>query len=86
MADRFSSFTGGLESPASDLVPIVPSDTTDLPEAVRGINVAQSGSVRVRTVGGSLGTVYIAAGGAFPLRVQRVYATGTDAVGITGLI
>jgi len=82
MNDIFAAHSGGLESPASYLSAITPSDTADLSHAARALNVAISGSVRVTTVGGTTATVYIAAGIAFPVRASRVWATGTTAGGI----
>jgi len=83
--DPFASFTPGLESPASSAFPIAPSDTNDLAQSTRALNVASSGSVRVLTVGGTVATIFIAAGVAFPIRAQRVLATGKDAQGIVGM-
>lgn len=82
MADPFASQTPGLESPASHLVAVTPDDSTDLAISSRGINVATSGSVRVTTISDDTETVYIAAGTAFPVRVKRIWATGTTATGI----
>lgn len=84
--DRFSAFSSGLDSPATEILEILPDDAAELPQAVRALNVAGAGTLRVETVAGSIGSVYLAAGGVFPLRVRRVFATGTDATGITGLI
>ena len=85
MADLFESYSSGLESPPSYAIPVVPSDTVDHVQTTRAINVASAGTVQVTTVGGNLAQVYVAAGVAFPLRVTRVWATGTDASGIVGL-
>ena len=82
MIDKFSSVTEGLNSPPSHLVSISPDDTTDIPVASRGVNVAGAGSLRVTTVGGDTETIHVAAGIVFPLRVQRIWATGTTATGI----
>lgn len=82
MTDAFGTFMSGLESPASRLQAITPSDTADLSLASRALNVATSGMVRVTTVGGDTGTVHVVAGIAFPVRVRRVWATGTTATGI----
>lgn len=86
MPDSFASLRPGLESPASVAFAITPSDTADLAQSTRALNVAVSGAVRVLTVGGSTATVYVAAGVAFPIRAQKVLATGTDAQGIVGLV
>ncbi|GAA6210053.1 hypothetical protein NBRC116601_33460 [Cognatishimia sp. WU-CL00825] len=85
MPDPFGTHSPGLESPASDIFSILPNDGVDLTTATRAINVAQSGMVRIQTVGGSTATLYVAAGIAFPVRARRVLATGTDATGIVGL-
>ncbi|WP_299733773.1 hypothetical protein [uncultured Tateyamaria sp.] len=85
MADTFQEYTPGLESPASYLTAVVPDDATDLAVASRALNVAQSGFVRVTTVGGDEATVFVAAGGAFPVRAQRVWQTGTTATNIVAM-
>lgn len=61
MKDIFDDFSGGLESPATHVEAATPDDTTDLANASRAINAAAAGAVRVTTVGGSTGTVYVAA-------------------------
>ncbi|TDX21875.1 spike base protein, RCAP_Rcc01079 family [Rhodovulum visakhapatnamense] len=86
MNDIFARHTGGLESPAAELTPISPSDSSDLTHASRALNVATTGFVRVTTVRGTTATVFIAAGIAFPVRVTRVWATGTTADGIVALL
>ncbi len=85
MADKFSSFTESLSSPPSYLISVSPSDADDLPTASRALNVAETGTVRVTTVGGSTATLVIAAGVTFPIRAQRVWATGTTAAGIVAM-
>lgn len=85
MSDPFKNFGSGLESPATHLDPVTPSDSTDLAHTVRGINVATSGFVRVTTKSGDTGTVFVLEGSVFPLRATRIWATGTTATGIVGL-
>lgn len=85
MNDLFQSFQSGLESPASRIFEVTPSDTADLPFASRAVNVAQAGYVHISTVSGDIGRIYIAAGIALPIRVSRIWSTGTTAVGITVL-
>lgn len=82
MADIFSSHSEGLSSPPSNLMGVVPDNAQDLPYVSRAINVAQSGALRVTTLGGTVETVTVAAGIAFPLRAQRIWSTGTTATGI----
>ena len=85
MSDPFSDFATSLESPASNAYDIVPDDAADIAVVTRALNVTVEGTVRVTTHSGQTVTLYIAAGGAFPIRVRRVWATGTSATGIVGL-
>lgn len=85
MSDQFKTHSTSLESPASGLLAVTPDDDADLACASRALNVGQSGYVAVTTVRGSVGTVYIAAGTPFPIRVSRVWATGTTATDIVAL-
>lgn len=85
MPDKFSSHTESLSSPPSHVLDVTPDDTTDLPVASRALNVAETGTVQVTTVGGTTATVTIAAGSTFPIRAQRVWATGTTATGIMAM-
>lgn len=85
MSDTFEGFSSGLESPATHITTITPNDTTDLVVASRALNVATSGVVRVTTVGGTTAPIYVVAGVAFPVRVTRVWNSGTTATGIVAL-
>ena len=83
--DQFRHHAQSLESPATRIAEIVPSDTADLAFVTRAISVAQAGHLQVVTSGGDTGRVFVAAGVPFPLRVSRILATGTTATGIVGL-
>ncbi|WP_298845065.1 hypothetical protein [uncultured Roseobacter sp.] len=85
MSDRFSSYSIGLESPAINLHEVTPDDGADLPQVSRALNVAGGGTVRVTTVAGDTATVTVAAGIPFPVRVRRIWATGTSATGIVAM-
>lgn len=82
MADSFAHFTPGLESPATDLTEITPSDTLDLAQTCRALNVGASGTVRITTAGGQVASITVAAGIAFPIRATRIWQTGTTATNI----
>ena len=82
MADKFSTHASSITSPPTNIYTATPSDSSDLPDASRALNVAQSGMVRVTTVGGNTDTVNVADGIVFPIRVKRIWATGTTASGI----
>lgn len=65
---------------------ITPSDDDDLPRVPIALNVATSGTVRFTGTDGNVSDVFIVAGIVFPLRVRRVFQTGTTAGGIRGLV
>lgn len=86
MSDRFRNHASGLSGPVSEVYDVTPNDGTDLAVFTRALSVAVSGLVRVTTVSGTTASVYILAGAPFPVRVRRVWATGTEATGIVGLV
>jgi hypothetical protein len=83
--DRYASFTRAPSLPATSVQEIAPDDGTDIPTVSLALNVATPGTVRVTTLDGDTVDVHVAAGVAFPLRVTRVWATGTTATGIRAL-
>lgn len=82
MSDSFENHASSLSSPPRSAFDVSVDDLSDLPNASRCINVSQSGTVRVMTVGGDTVTFYVAAGIQFPVRAKRILATGTTATGI----
>lgn len=72
--------------PAIRVFEIAPSDTADLEETISALNVATPGVVRITTEGGSIADVMIHPGNSFPVRVKRVWETGTTATGLRGLV
>ena len=83
MADSFSEFKAGITAPAENGASVTPHDTNDLANTSRGVYVGVSGDVKVDLVGGDTVTfVGMAAGVIHPIRVTRVYSTGTDATDI----
>lgn len=64
---------------------ITPNDGANTPRPYDGLNVDAAGTVTVDTEFDTNVSVFVAAGVAFPLRVTKVYATGTSATGIRGL-
>lgn len=86
MADSFRSHTQNLTAPPTSAAELPPSDSTDLPYVTRGIYVGTAGNLKVRMQDGSLVTFNnVVAGQIYPLRIDRVLATGTTAAGIVGL-
>lgn len=72
--------------PAITVFDILPDDAADLAQVTTALNVASPGSVRVTAADGSEAVLSIHPGHAFPIRARRVWATGTTATGIRGLV
>lgn len=85
--DTFANFGDtALVMPATHAEAVTPNNSTDLTNATRGIYVGVSGDLKVDLLSGDTVTfVNIAAGVIHPLRVKRVYATGTTATSILGV-
>jgi hypothetical protein len=84
--DYFDNRLASLDSPASAASAIVPSDTVDLAVVPRALYCTGDGNVRVTMRdGGSPVTLPIVAGVPLPVRIRRVWATGTTATGIVGV-
>jgi len=78
----------GPQVPARSAVAVTPSDSTDI-VPTRGLYVGGSGAVKVimadDVAAGAVTFTALAAGIVHPLRVKRVYSTGTAATGIVAL-
>lgn len=85
MSDPFADYTPGLESPPTGGFAITPSDSTDLPQVTRALNVGTAGTLRVLTQDGSDVTLTVAAGILVPLRARRILQAGTTADQLVGL-
>ncbi len=86
MSDSFADHSVGLTAPAIHAEAITPNDGADLANATRALYIGQPGNVRVRTVGGDIVTFAGMQGGVvYPIRADRVLATGTTASDIVGL-
>lgn len=85
MNDIFQNHIPGLESPATQLNSVTPSDEQDIEVVSRAIAVGGEGFVRITTIGGNVGRIFIVPGAPFPIRVRRVWATGTTATDIVAL-
>ncbi|MEM0947207.1 MAG: hypothetical protein AAGK37_07355 [Pseudomonadota bacterium] len=85
MSDPFINRARRPSDPAVSIFAIAPDDTSDLPRTTTAINVETPGRLRVTMLDGSVGTLSARTGEALPVRVSRVWLTGTTATGITGL-
>lgn len=72
-------------SPADDYFSITPSDSADLAVMPRALAIASGGTLKVTKPNGNTDTLTVPAG-VLPIRVRRVWSTGTSASGISGLV
>ena len=74
-------------TPAMNLKVITPSDTVDdVNGPFRGFIVNVTGNIKITTAGGDTVTLTVTAGFPYAYTVTRVFATGTTATGITGVV
>ncbi len=85
MSDAFASHARSQADPAVSIFDITPDDNADLSHVTTALNVLSPGTVRVTMSDGSIGDLSIHPGQAFPVRVRRIWLTGTTATGIRGL-
>lgn len=79
----------GILAIGSDLVPITPSDSTNLAKPARVIRCrpdGASGTLRITTFDGNVRNTYISAGGELQIATLRVHATGTTATNLEAII
>lgn len=83
MADRLERQNGSTDS--GFLVNITPSDSADLTDALRMLIVGVGGDVKI-TDTRDVTDVFTLEAGNYPVRVKRVWSTGTTATGLVGVI
>jgi hypothetical protein len=65
---------------------IAPNDGANLAQPTRGLAVGAAGTVTVDFADGGSNVTLTLPAGVHPLRVTKVYATGTAATGLVGLL
>lgn len=86
MKDTFNKHSRSLTSPPESAAEIIPDDQSLLQNATRAIHIGGAGDLRVQMLGGQVVTLAGLPGGMMiPLRVRKVFATGTTATAIVGL-
>lgn len=86
MTNPFKNRAPQLSGPAQDVLPVTPSDVTDLPTVAIALYVETGGSVTITTVMGETRSLKLADFSILPVGVSRVHATGTDASGIHAMV
>ena len=79
IVDNFDKHTAGLSGPYSNAAEVTPSDSADLGYVTRGLWCATTGNVKVTMLSGDVVTIDHGAHTFLPIRVVRVWATGTAA-------
>lgn len=86
MADNFSSYQSGLNSPAAYGAAVTPDDNNDLATSSRMLWVGGAGNIALVTVRGSAVTLSnVPAGTLLPIRAARIKSTGTTATNMVAL-
>lgn len=85
--DKFDGYADSLSSPfVEHAFDVTPSDTADLPQVTKYLYAETAGDIRVTLKSGATLTLTTEANTGQPFRVKRVWATGTTATGIKGLV
>lgn len=84
MTDHFKSHATGMSDPIINASGVTPDDAADLAITTRALYVGTSGNLRVTLASGDIVTFANVGAGWHPLRVSRVWATGTAASDIVG--
>jgi hypothetical protein len=85
MPDPFANYMLSSTDPAQGGFVVTPSDTVDLPSAIRAVTI-NTGGVIVFDWAGVTWTTAVLPVGLHALRATRIRATGTTAADITGWI
>lgn len=86
MTNPFQARSVGLDGPATDILPVVPHDTTALAHVAISLFIETGGTVSIQTVAGAARVVSVADHSFLPVGVTHVRATGTTATGIHALV
>lgn len=71
-----------LSSPVTGAAGVTPNDSTDLAEVSLNLFIGTAGTLKVTMMDGSVVTYGAITAGRHPLRVKRVWSTGTSASNI----
>lgn len=86
MINPFTNRAGSLQGPATDIQPVTPSDSADLPVTAIALYVETGGVISFVTVAGQQRLVELPDFAILPVGIRRVNATDTTASGIHALV
>jgi len=86
MSNPFENRALSISGPATDLVPVAPNDSADMPQIAVALFVETGGDVAFTSVAGNARVVRVADFSILPVGARRVSVTGTTATGIHALV
>ena len=86
MTNPFDNRESPLSGPAHDIMPVTPSDSTDLTVVALALYVQTGGSLSIVTEAGNTRSVTVADFSILPVGVRRVREAGTTATGIHAMV
>ena len=86
MTNPFQSRSPDLGGPATDIVPVMPSDTVDLTDIALALYVEHGGIITFVTERSQTRVIEVTDFAILPVATRRVNATGTTATGIHALV
>ena len=86
MTNPFQSRSPDLSGPAMDILPVTPSNVSDLPSVALALYVERGGVISFVTERSQTRLVEVADFAVLPVATRRVNATGTTATGIHALV
>ena len=86
MKNPFENRSPSLDGPATDILPVIPDDATDLPAVAIALYAETGGDLSFVSAQGQTRTLRIADFTFLPVGVRRVRATGTTAQGLHALV
>lgn len=84
--DIFKSHALTPAGPATDILPVSPNDSEDLPLVASALYIEQGGAVSIVTIRNQTRTIILGDMSLLPVGVRRIRATGTTATGIHALV
>ena len=85
MYDPFKTRIPEATGPATDILPVLPADETDLPQVAAALYIETGGPLSIVTASNEIRTIIVGDLSVLPVRARRVRATGTTATGIHAL-
>ena len=87
MADEWKNTFDSLIAPAAGAMEVTPNDELNLSKYAKTVYIGGDGDLRITTVDDDVVTFTGMKGGSYlPVRVKRIWSTGTTATGIIALI